>query len=60
LFHIQKFKIMEIENININATENNGKPVEVILREGKAAPVLEPKAPSRPTCPAQSERLSSI
>ena len=36
---------MEIENININATENNGKPVEVILREGKAAPELEPKAP---------------
>lgn len=36
---------MEIENINVNATDNNGKPVEVIIREGKAAPVLEPKAP---------------
>lgn len=37
---------MEIEKFNMNVNgENNGKPVEVIIREGAAPKALDPKAP---------------
>ena len=37
---------MEIEKFNVNVNgENNGKPVEVIIREGAAPKALDPKAP---------------
>ena len=36
---------MNPEKVIINATSTDGKPVEVIIREGAAAEVLNPKAP---------------